>query len=120
MSINRGGSNSRLHAEHYQRFSAPGLSTSDIVEMTNVDDVPPAGSGDRQRTMRGETFQEPSNKAPLKGRGDEAGEGRRTEGGEITPLRRASERAKRAGEDGGGGRGTPRRGETICGRKWKR
>lgn len=97
------------------------LSTSDIVEMTNVDDVPPAGSGDRQRTMRRETFQEPSNKATLKGRGDEAGEGRGKEGGEITPLRRASERAKRAGEDGGGGgRGTPRRGETIGGRKWKR
>lgn len=92
--------------------------------MTNVHDVPPAGSSERQRTMRRKTFQEPSNKAPRKGRGDDAGEGRRKQGGEITPLRRASERAKRAGEDGGGGggggRGTPRRGETIGGRKWKR
>lgn len=58
--------------------------------------------------MRRKTFQEPSNKAPLKGRGDEAGEGSSKEGGEITPLRRASQRAAAAAAAGEEHRGEVR------------
>lgn len=61
--------------------------------------------------MRRKTFQEPSNKAPLKGRGDEAGEGRSEKGGEITPLHRASERAKKAESTAAAAAGEERQGE---------
>lgn len=42
--INRGGPKGPLLAEHHHRFCAADLSTLDIVEMTNVPDVPPVGS----------------------------------------------------------------------------